>query len=213
MYYIKAARLIMIISKVMPETQRLVTSIEENEGKSTVASNIALALAQSGKRVSLIDFDLRRPAVYKIFDLQSQKTGGLWKDVCRLDGAQSLNLILNGKPIKDTIGFLKMERVGNLIAEERQCADYIIIDTPPVNVAADTELLLSYTDAALLVVRQDRSHISEINNFSDLLSKSNVEYLGYVLNDFKNQNPMNRKQYDYGYGKHYDKYRYGEYSR
>ena len=191
----------------------LVTSVGENEGKSTVASNIALALAQSGKNVVLADLDLRRPAIYKIFNILPRNVGGLWRETCQLNGTQRLELLLNPKPVKDTVGFLKRMDIGQLLAEEREKADYIIIDTSPVSIAADTELMMSYADAVLLVIRQDWSHVAEINHFVDLFSKSNVEFLGYVLNNFENQNPIEREQYNYGYGKHYEKYGYGSYSR
>jgi Mrp family chromosome partitioning ATPase len=106
---------------------------------------------------------------------------------------------------------LKKSGIQELIAEERKSADYVIIDSSPVNVAADTELILSHADAVLLVIRQDWTQITEINRFIEVISKSNTEFLGYVLNDFENQNPIGRKQYNYGYGKHYKKY--GEYSK
>lgn len=191
----------------------LVTSIGENEGKSTVASNIALALAKSGKNVVLADLDLRRPAIYKIFDIAHNKHSGLWKETCRLNGAQSLELILNAKPAKKTVNYLEKAGVAALLEEERQNADYIIIDTSPVSVGADAELILPYADAVLLVIKQDWSYITEINQFIDVISKRNKEFLGYVLNDFENKIPVGRKQYDYGYGKHYEKYGYGESSK
>lgn len=191
----------------------LVTSIGENEGKSTVASNIALALAQSGKRVVLADLDLRRPAIYKIFDMAGGEHSGLWKETCQMSGAQRLELILNNHPAKNPVDFLKEADLGAMIAKERQNADYIIIDSSPVGAAADTELMTAYADAVLLVVRQDWSHVTEINRFIDTLSKNNKEFLGYVLNDFENPNPMRNKQYNYDYGKHYGKYGYGETGR
>lgn len=191
----------------------LVTSIGENEGKSTVASNIALALAQSGKRVVLADFDLRRPAIYKIFDMAGGEHSGMWKETCQMSGAQRLELILNNHPAKNPVAFLKEADLGAMIAKERQNADYIIIDSSPVGAAADTELMTAYADAVLLVVRQDWSHVTEINRFIDTLSKNNKEFLGYVLNDFENPNPMRNKQYNYDYGKHYGKYGYGETGR
>ena len=127
-----------------------------------------------------------------------------------MSGGQRLDLILNWKPDKKLVDHLKKEGIGELIEEERQNADYVIIDSSPVGVAADTELILSHVDAVLLVVRQDLTEIAEINRFIDVLAKSEVEYLGYVLNDFKSRNPIARKQYNYGYGKHYKKYGYGE---
>lgn len=185
----------------------LVTSIGENEGKSTVASNIALSLAQNGSNVVLADLDLRRSAVHKIFDLSAPKNNGLWKENVN----QRLKLILNREPNKKTVEYLKKSGIQELIAEERKSADYVIIDSSPVNVAADTELILSHVDAVLLVIRQDWTQITEINRFIEVISKSNTKFLGYVLNDFENQNPIGRKQYNYGYGKHYKKY--GEYSK
>ena len=184
----------------------LVTSIGENEGKSTVASNLALSLSKNGNDVVLADLDLRRAAVYKIFDIPPKSSRELWTETV----GKKLKLILNRKPEKQLVDSLKKSGIEELIARERETADYIIIDSSPVSVAADTELILSHVDAVLLVVRQDWTQITEINRFIDMLSKSNAEFLGYVLNDFENQNPMGKKQYDYGYGKHYEKYGYGE---
>lgn len=187
----------------------LVTSIGENEGKSTVASNIALSLAQSGNNVVLADLDLRRSAIYKIFDISTKKSSELWEEYI----GQRLKLIMNWKPEKKLVEHLKKSGIRELISEERKNADYMIIDSSPVGAAADTELILSHVDAVLLVIRQDWTHIEEINRFIEVISKSNAEFLGYVLNDFENQNPLGRKQYNYGYGKHYKKYGYGEYSK
>ena len=191
----------------------LVTSIGENEGKSTVASNIALSLAKYGNNVVLVDLDLKRSAIYKIFDIPPKKNTSLWKEPCQLNGGQRLNLVLNWKPEKKVVEYLKSSGIGELIGEERQNADYVIIDSSPVSVAADTELIMSHVDAVLLVVRQDWTEIAEINRFVDVITKSNTEFLGYVLNDFENQNPIAKKQYNYGYGKHYKKYGYGESSK
>lgn len=187
----------------------LITSIGENEGKSTVASNIALSLAQNGNNVVLADLDLRKSSIYKIFDIPSRKSNELWEETV----GQRLKLILNWKPEKKLVDYLKKSGIRDRIAEERKNADYIIIDSSPVNASADTELILSHVDAVLLVIRQDYAQIPEINRFIEMLSKSNTDFLGYVLNDFENQNPFGRKQYNYGYGKHYKKYGYGEYSK
>ena len=184
----------------------LVTSIGENEGKSTVASNIALSLAKNGKNVILADLDLRRSAIYKIFDIPPKTSSSLWKENAR----PRLKLILNWNPDKALVHDLKKSGIEDLIAEERNNADYVIIDSPPVSVAADTELILAHVDAVLLVIKQDWAQISEINNFIDVISKNSTEFLGYVLNDFENKNPVGSKQYNYGYGKHYEKYGYDE---
>ena len=189
----------------------LVTSISENEGKSTVASNIALALAQSGKKVVLVDLDLRKPAIHKIFNAKGKKQRGMWKEIYPINNVESISLILNKKSIEHPIIFMKESNIDRVIAQERERADYIIIDSSPLNVGADTELMLSYADSVALVVRQDWSYVQDIHRFINLLSKQDKDFMGYVLNDFENPNPFKKKQYDYDYGKSYGKYGYGKY--
>ena len=189
----------------------LVTSISENEGKSTVASNIALALAQSGKKVVLVDLDLRKPAIHKIFNAKGKKQRGMWKEIYPINNVESISLILNKKSIEHPIIFMKESNIDRVIAQEREWADYIIIDSSPLNVGADTELMLSYADSVVLVVRQDWSYVQDIHRFINLLSKQDKDFMGYVLNDFENPNPFKKKQYDYDYGKSYGKYGYGKY--
>lgn len=183
----------------------LVTSVSENEGKSTVASNIALALAKSGKKVLLADFDLRRPAIYKIFDIVPGGQKGLWKEKYDIHGEHEISLILNKKGKDSAMVYLKEADIARIVAQERKWADYIIIDSSPMNIGADTELMLPYVDAILLVVRQDWSYVKDIEHSIDVLAKNEVDFMGYVLNDFENQNPLRKKQY------HYGKYGYGKY--
>ena len=188
----------------------LITSISENEGKSTVASNIAIALAQSGKKVLLMDLDLRRPAIHKIFDVNDTKQNGMWKEEFHINESEKVTLLLNKKSISNPLVYLNETKVESIIAYGKEKFDYIIIDSSPMNVGADTEVMLSYADSVLLVVRQDWSYVQDIGRFIDVMSKHDADFMGYVLNDFENQNPFGKRQYNYDHSK---KYGYGEYQK
>ena len=180
----------------------LISSVEENEGKSTIASNIALAMAQSGKKVILMDMDLRRPAIYKIFDVESKSENGFWREELPVSGQHKMQLFLNKKAVKNPAVFIKEKKVGALLERSKEVADIIIVDSSPMNAAADTELVLAYADASLLVVRKDWVHTGDLNRAIDILEKGDTEFLGYVLNDYEDGKALSSRKdgYNYGYG-------------
>ena len=182
----------------------LVSSVEENEGKSTVISNIALAMAQAGKKVLLVDMDLRRPAIYKIFELEGRTERTFWKEEIAVSGQHKMQLILNKKTVKNPAVFMKETGIATLIEYGRKTADIVLVDSSPMNAAADAELVLSYVDASVLVVRKDWVSTGDINHAIDILENSGTEFLGYVLNNYENSKPLIHKkdEYSYGYGMH-----------
>lgn len=170
----------------------MVTSIAENEGKTTVAANLALALAAKGHRVLVIDMDLRKPAVHKIFEKNIEKDEGfsiVLEDVKNIrkalvyDEKNHIYLLMNRKGYSDSQDILTSDKISVLMDFCRKYMDYVIIDTPPVRVSSDAEIITSYVDAAMLVVRQDWVDIRDINDGMDLLKKGNGEFMGYVLNN------------------------------
>ena len=172
----------------------LVTSVGENEGKSTIAANLALALSEKGRRVALLDCDFRKPSLHKIFDMSAQKENtltdyllqenpdasaylieskkyGIWLGISRSSGRSITKLLNNGK-------------LSVLLQQLRTQADYIILDTPPMLAAADAEALAAMADTALLVVRADYMPTDSINIGLDRLRKSAPEVCGFVLNNY-----------------------------
>lgn len=189
----------------------LVTSVAENEGKSTVAANLAVALAKHGSRVALVDMDMRRPAIHKIFSEVGQ---GYDLDACIRQGLpqqledRSLLLFTLTEPCRNISQLLHDPAVEALLRQLRQQMDYVLLDTPPYMAVADTGMLLKFADASLMVLRQDWVPGPTLVAISRELMEQKAEYLGYVVNYYIDDGSLQTKR------SYYDKYsRYGGYSR
>lgn len=207
----------------------LVTSVMENEGKSTVAANIAMTLAQKSNRVILIDGDMRRPAVYKILQKKLEKeqeigtflTGGSTLDKVLLrDDENNIYLMIGSRNYSNSTEMVSGERMRLLMEDAKKAADYIVIDSPPTSLMADAEVLAEYADVSLLVVRQGMAKARDINDAIDILERGGSELLGCIYNDVKTGVFRGKKvwggygysgyhKYKRGYG--YGKYGYGKY--
>lgn len=173
----------------------LVASVAENEGKSTVAANIALSLAQRHKKVLLIDCDLRKPAQYLIFDVAKDEVRELSKMLqgeltpeaveTHLTYLEQHNLfcLLGTRYMSNSTEMLGTSCLPNLIRLMKPIMDYIIIDTPPLGLFPDTQLIAGMVDESLLVVRQDIIPYAHINDAVDVLRNADSDFLGCVLND------------------------------
>lgn len=206
----------------------LVTGVTENEGKSTIASNIALSLAQKGYAVALIDADFRKPAQYKIFEKEvppEQEVGicllGGCRDVRRIayyDEKTGIYMIFGTKKYNNSAELSASEAMGKMLEQCKEFVDFVILDTPPMMLVADTEGLNDLVDASVLVVRQDVPYTSDINDAADVLRQSKGVFLGCIFNDAPITSlPVT----SYGHYDHYGKYgkygygygKYGKYGR
>lgn len=170
----------------------LITSMLENEGKSTVAANLALALAGVSQKVVLVDADLRKPAQHKIFEC-SDDTIITLSEYLRGDAAVSdclvkkedsgLYMIYDKTYCPDSGEIAGSRRMKELIDYLRKEMDYIIIDTPPVEMAADAEILTQFADYSLLVINPDHAPTSAVNDCIDRLREGHAKLLGCVLNN------------------------------
>ncbi len=204
----------------------MITSVAEHEGKSTVAANLALAIQNQGKRVLLVDCDLRRPTQAKIFgidvrdgtsltDLLSGKTknGHIYHD-----SASNLPLLLCGKGSRDSSEYFKESVFGRMIDHLRSSMDIIILDTPPMSLMADAEAIANVADISVLVVQYNRIQSASINDATDELKKYRCHMSGCILNGVRSLPGSGRKTVGgyYAYGKYgkYGKYgHYGSYGR
>lgn len=168
-----------------------VTSVAENEGKSTAAANIALALAGRGLRVALIDLDIRKPSIYKIFnfrrpgyaefsDVLSQKTQEY--QFLRYKRS-SLLIAINRRCHSDAAQWLGSETTRHYLDSIRSNLDFVIIDTPPAAVSADAASLISICDRTVLVVRTDTVAVTDINDTIMTISNIGGNLAGCILND------------------------------
>ena len=189
----------------------LITSVAENEGKSTVAANLAIALARHGSRVALVDMDMRRPAIHKLFselgeghDLMQCLESGLPEHLHE----HPLQLFTMTSGHKNVSQLLHDAAVERFLQSLREQVDFVILDTPPYMAVADTGMLLRFADASLMILRQDWVPGPVLNSISRELEESKPEYLGYVVNHYIDDGTgLTRHKY-------YDKYRrYGGYGR
>ena len=170
-----------------------VTSIAENEGKSTTSANIAISLANRGYNVVLMDLDLHKPSMYKIFKHRESLVNEL-SDV--LSGKippkdyeffrykkSSLYLAFNRRPCSDASEWLGSGAVKECIDAIKEKADFIIIDTPPTSVSADAMSIIKISDKAILVVRTDVVDVPDINDTIMTISNIGGSFAGCVLND------------------------------
>lgn len=189
----------------------LVTSAIPGEGKSTVASNIALSLALKGKKVALVDLDLRHPSLAPILDLHDYEYGSV--DVLRGNVALNeallrykdteLMVLPGGTPVNRTSRILTQEYLDEMIEALKLTADYIILDTPPCAILSDATLVASHADGAIFVVRQDYARIDRVLEGIENLAETRIDICGCILNEAE------VGVTGYGYGHHYGYGRYG----
>ncbi len=190
----------------------MITSVLENEGKSTICVNLAIALAEKGKKVMIIDADLRRQALYKLFeykdggnDIEAVLTGKeQMTDAVHFHEESGVYILGGRRANSQEIELASSARMHDIIKATVPVMDYVIVDTPPMSVAADAEAISRYCDSTLLVVRQDSALVKDINDTIDVLRDSCKNFLGCIFNDASNE--TSGLTYGYGYGKYYNKY-------
>ncbi|MCG8347256.1 MAG: polysaccharide biosynthesis tyrosine autokinase [Chloroflexales bacterium] len=169
----------------------VVTSAEPLEGKSTTTANLAVALAQTGKRVVVVDADLRRPTLHTIF--QRTNTRGLVTALQRSSnesiadhlapgGVENLHLMSSGPSTSNPTELLGTQRLSMLIEELKTQADLILFDSPALLHVVDPMLLMRACDAALLVAHANTTRIDALIKSRDQIVQSGTRLLGVVLN-------------------------------
>lgn len=190
--YHKIASKLEYLSRNNDDRLFLITSVAENEGKSTVAINSALALADRGKTVALIDMDFLKPAVATILDINADKNKDIGKQISDKRNVADIKLIqyrssrlyvaVNKNTYPDYVDWINSPYVKSLMDELKKKYDYVIIDTPPLSAAAEVASLARVCDKSILVVRTDNVQTADVNDAIMLLAESK-RFAGCVLND------------------------------
>ncbi len=165
----------------------MITSAVTGEGKSLTATNLALTLSQSyRRRVLLIDADLRRPSMHRIFQVQNVfgLTEGLKsrdeRQLAIVEISEQLSLLTAGRPDPDPMSGLTSDRMRRILNEASTKFDWIVIDTPPVALLPDANLLAAMVDVAVLVVGATRTPYDLVQRAVESIGRDKI--MGVVLN-------------------------------
>ncbi|MGA7521772.1 MAG: polysaccharide biosynthesis tyrosine autokinase [Acidobacteriaceae bacterium] len=208
----RALRTSMRLSTTSRESKVIaVTSCQPAEGKSTVAMNMAAVLAQSGKKVALVDTDMRRPSVYKRLRLEGGKglsevlTGyyPLNEVIQTHETLNTLDIIPSGTVPPLPADLLASDQMTEVVTELRARYDYVIFDTPPLLSVTDPAIVASLADGMVLVIRQGYCTRRMLGRAADILSELDVKVYGFVFNGVDASLPeyygyLGYYTYDYG---------------
>ena len=192
----------------------LVTSTSPGEGKTLIASNLAVIMAQGGKKVILVDLDLRRPAIHELMGLPNRigvsdlfmheliDFNGIlrpWKET-------SVSVITSGGIPPNPAELLSSEKMNDILTAMKELADMVIIDSPPVSVVTDPVLLAARVDAVLLVVQPKRTRRGAVHQALEQLNRANARTIGLVFDDVKlGRSGYYDSEYYYYYSHDYEK--------
>ncbi|MBN1804571.1 MAG: polysaccharide biosynthesis tyrosine autokinase [Sedimentisphaerales bacterium] len=191
----------------------LVTSPDAGDGKSTLVSNLAIAMAQAGQKTLILDADFRKPMQHNIFDFDNEK--GLShilaghasiEETIRTSPVDKLDILNCGPEIPNPSELLNSDAFTEFLKNElSQRYDRIIIDSPPVGLVADSQILAAYCDITIMVLRAEKSTRRHSQQACDNLVSVGAHLLGAVVND------VPRKHGRYGYYSNYGYYRHSGY--
>jgi len=188
----------------------LLTSPGPGEGKSLTTANLALTIAQSGMKVLIVDADLRRPTMHRLFGCQ--KSPGLselmagdlsnLKDFVKNTYADNLYVLTCGEAPPNPVGILGSDKMNQLIEMTKSQFDFVLFDSPPLIAMADASVLASELDTTLLVLHAGKTKQQIANQAKEMLERLNINIFGVILNNV---------DYSRRYGYYYYYYHYHQY--
>jgi capsular exopolysaccharide synthesis family protein len=192
----------------------LTTSSVVNEGKSLISLNLAAALAAPGNKVALLEFDMRKPAIFKMIG-KTDKTGlseflageitGIDEIIHEVEDMKSLHVFPAGKTPPNVADLLLSEKLPAFIETLKQHYQYIVIDSAPVGLVTDAFILGRYSNIVVYVVRQNHTIKRQLENLNEIYKTGRFSNLCIVFNDIRagakyGPGYQNYKAYDYSYG-------------
>ncbi len=178
------------------------TSTEPSEGKSTTISNIAYLMAREGKKVLLIDLDLRKPKLNRVFDdttsanLTDYLAGkASVEDIIKKSDELGLDYIINKESSTAVINLLKSQKLAQLLQTLKEKYDYILLDSPPVESLSDALYVAKLADGVIFVVGYGQAKKSNVKDAVESLKSYGANILGVILSQVE----MKRKLHTYNY--------------
>ena len=201
---------LMLSSAVNELKVYLITSATPNEGKSTTAANLAVAMSQMGEKVLLVDCDLRRRNLHSVFNIGSElgisdvlaDPEKLSQAIQRMEACPDLHILTGGTVATNPLGMLSSERMKAFIARSREHYDRVIIDSPPVLAFSDALVLAGISDGVIMVVWGGKTSRDVVQKAIQPLNGIQAKILGVVLNKL---NISSKSSYYYPYS-YYDSY-------
>lgn len=182
----------------------LFTSAVPGEGKSTTLANLAVTLAQSGKRTLLVDGDLRKPSLHHFFRCGNHVgltsalvNAGRLQDSIQNTDISNLYLLASGPLPPNPSELLSSSTMRKLIVHLYEQFDYVLVDGPPLLLATDAQVLSGLVDGVVLVVKSASTKKEQVLKAKDLLVKANASILGVVLNQKKYNSGDDYAYYQY----------------
>jgi capsular exopolysaccharide synthesis family protein len=192
----------------------LVASSLPGDGKTTTVSNLAITLANTGRRILLIDGDLRKPSLHRLFDVTRE--GGFSDALLSRESidrlvqptfVNNLDLLTTGHDVPNPAELLASERLGEVINELRAMYDMVLIDSSPLLLVTDPSIIAAVADGIILVVKISSTRRHDLDVTNDMLKTLGVPVFGMVINGVT----RDEVGYGYGYGYGYGGYGYGGY--
>jgi capsular exopolysaccharide synthesis family protein len=184
------------------------------EGKSFLCINMSITLAMAGKRVLLLEMDLRKPKVSRNLGLKELgftnyiiSPGSDWRSWVQPSGVQENFDVLSSGPIPpNPTELLLLPKTKAMFEEMKKEYDYVVIDSPPIGLVTDAEIMAPFANATLYLVRHQLTHRQQVRLIDKFFQKRSLPKLNIIVNDAKMKKAGYSYSYSYGYG-----YGYGEY--
>lgn len=200
---------LMFMSPDRPLRMLVVTSPGPQEGKTTTAVSIAITMAQAGSRTLLVDTDLRRPRLHRVFDIDNEQglsTALVGEEslakMIRPTGVEKLDVLVCGPTPPNPAEILLSDRFRELVAELSEKYDRIIFDTPPIGPVTDPAIVGAIVDGVVLVVKCDKTRKDATKHALKSLGDANARVFGAILNDVE----VTSKRYSGVYYNYYRRY-------
>lgn len=192
----------------------MITSANKGEGKSTALANLAISLTEMGRDVVLIDLDLRRPTVHRVFG--ERKSSGVkeylfgeedLEEIIKPTVVNKLSIITSGEELPDPSSSMQSQKLKSMIAQLTKKFDHVLLDTPPYGLITDAAGLMQAMDGVIIVSRFQHTLIDEFDDTLDNLIRMNINVLGSVLTAYDPKTSTDyysAKQYKRSMSQYYD---------